>query len=104
MEENPDFVAVDPALLEGGDEERVRMSDYGRVVIPSKREMAEKTRGLDNDQRKVVDICVEYAREILKARCRGRARPEPPHLMVHGSAGTGNTFEHISYFLKISQI
>ena len=67
----------------------MRMSDYGRVVIPSRREMAEKTRGLDNDQRKVVDICVEYARDILKARCRGRARPEPPHLMVHGSAGTG---------------
>ena len=36
MEENPEFAAVDPALLEEGEEERVRVSDYGRVVVPNK--------------------------------------------------------------------
>ena len=92
MEENPDFVAVDPQLLEEGGEERVRVSDFGRVVVPSKREMMEKTRGLDKDQRKVVDIAVQYAKDIIKARSRGRAPPETPHLMVHGSAGTGEIY------------
>ena len=91
MDENLDFVAVDPELLDGGEEERVRTSDYGRVIIPSRREMAEKTRGLDKDQRRVVDIVVKYSRDISKARSRGKARPDPPHLMVHGSAGTGET-------------
>ena len=86
---NPDFVAVDPELLDGGEEDRVRVSDYARVVIPNRKEIAEKTRGLDKDQRKVVDITVKYARDIVKARSRGKAAPEPPHLMVHGSAGTG---------------
>ena len=89
MGENPDFVAVDPDLLEGGGEERVRTSDVGRVIIPSRRVMAEKTRGLDKDQRRVVDIMVKHARDILKARSKAKAGPEPPHLMVHGSAGTG---------------
>ena len=102
MEENPDFIAVDPELLEGG-EERARVMDYGRVVIPSRKEMAEKTRGLDKDQRKVVDITVKYARDILKARNRGKAAPEPPHLMVHGSAGTGE-IGFISYNCKISHV
>lgn len=76
--------------MEGGDEERVKISDYGRVLIPSRKEMAKDTRGLDKDQRKVVDISVKYARDIVKAWNTKKALPEPPHLMVHGSAGTGN--------------
>ena len=89
MEENPDFAAVDPALLDNAEEERVRVSDIGRVVVPSKEEMAEKTRGLDDDQRRVLDIAIKYAKGIVKARSKGKARPEPPHLIVHGAAGTG---------------
>ena len=98
MEENPEFAAVDPALLEDAEEaERVQISDYGRVIIPSKREMVEKSRGMDKDQRKVVDIAVKYAREIKKARTKRKAGPTPPHIMVHGSAGTGEIlFAHIS--------
>ena len=92
MEENPEFSAVDPALLDVNEEDRVRVSDYGRVVIPSRKELAEKTRSLDKDQRKVVDLAVKQARGILKARKRGRAPPEPQHLMVHGTAGTGESY------------
>ena len=76
--------------MEGGDEERVKISDYGRVLIPNRKEMAKDTRGLDKDQRKVLDISVKYARDIVKAWKRKKALPKPPHLMVHGSAGTGN--------------
>ena len=57
--------------------------------MPSKEEMAEKTRGLDDDQRRVLDIAIKYAKNIVKARSKGKARPEPPHLIVHGAAGTG---------------
>ena len=90
MEENPEFAAVDPALLEEGEEERVRVSDYGRVVVPNKEYLKEKTRELDQDQRKVLDVTLKFARDVHKARLRGRAPPEPPHLMVHGTAGTGS--------------
>ena len=90
VEENPEFSAMDPDLLEEGEEERARVMDYGRVVVPDKEELKEKTRGLDEDQRRVLDITIKYARDVCKARTRGRGPPEPPHLMVHGTAGTGN--------------
>ena len=90
MDENPEFSALDPELLEEGEEERVKVTKYGRVVVPNKEELKEKTRGLDKDQRKVLDITLKYARDVHKARLRGRAPPEPHHLMVHGTAGTGS--------------
>ena len=90
MEENPDFAAMDPALLEQGEEERVRVSDYGRIIVPDKEDLTKATRTLDEDQRKVLDITIKFARGVEKARSRGRSRPDPPHLMVHGSAGTGD--------------
>ena len=90
MEENPDFSAMDPTLLEQGEEERVRVSDYGRVIVPNKEDLTKATRSLDEDQRKVLDIAIKFARGVEKARSRGRSRPDPPHLMVHGSAGTGD--------------
>ena len=90
VDENPEFSALDPELLEEGEEERVKVTDYGRVVVPNKEYLKEKTRGLDKDQRKVLDITLKFARDVHKARLRGRAPPEPPHLMVHGTAGTGS--------------
>ena len=91
MEENPEFAAVDPELLDEAEEERARVTDFGRIVVPDRNVLKEKTRGLDNDQRKVVDITIKFAKDVLKARTKGRASPDPPHLMVHGTAGTGNT-------------
>ena len=102
MEENPEFAAVDPELLDEAEEERARVSDFGRIVVPDRNILKEKTRELDNDQRKVVDITIKFARDVLKARTKGRALPDPPHLMVHGTAGTGST-RQISV-LKISHI
>ena len=83
---------MDPALLEQGEEERVRLSDYGRVVVPDKEDLTKATRSLDEDQRKVLDIAIKFAKGVEKARSKGRRRPDPPHLMVHGSAGTGDLF------------
>ena len=77
-------------MLEQEEEERVRVSDYGRVIVPNKEDLTKATRCLDEDQRKVLDIAIKFARGVDKARSRGRCRPDPPHLMVHGSAGTGD--------------
>ena len=83
MEENPDFSAVDPELLDEAEEERARVTDFGRIVVPDRNVLKEKTR--------VLDITIKFAKDVLKARTKGRALPDPPHLMVHGTAGTGNT-------------
>ena len=37
----------------------------------------------------VGDIAVKYAKDIKKARSKGRRGPDPPHMVVHGAAGTG---------------
>ena len=103
MEENPEFAAVDPALLAEGEEERVRVSDYGRVIVPNKEDLIKATRSLDEDQRKVLDIAVKFARGVEKARCKGRRGPDPPHLMVHGSAGTGDSFT-LKYLTHLSNM
>ena len=95
--EGGDFVAVDPELLENG-EEHVRISDYGRIIIPDKMELIRQTRRLDPEQRRVLDIAVGYAKKIKRARVKGKRFPDPPHLMVHGPAGTGNNFE-INYLI-----
>ena len=102
MEENPEFAAVDPELLDDAEEERARVTDFGRIVVPNREVLKEKTRGLDNDQRKVLDITIKFAKDVLKARSKGRVLPDPPHLMVHGTAGTGNTRQIL--VLKISHI
>ena len=81
---------MDPELLDEAEEERARVTDFRRIVVPDRNVLKEKTRGLDNDQRKVLDITIKFAKDILKARTKGRALPDPPHLMVHGTAGTGN--------------
>ena len=56
-----------------------------------KKEMKEKTRTLDENQRKVVDNVVKYCRSVVKARQPGNSLPEPDHMMVHGAAGTGKS-------------
>ena len=66
MDENPEFSALDPELLEEGEEERVKVSDYGRVVVPNKEYLKEKTRGLDKDQReKHSEHIKEVKRQVL---------------------------------------
>ena len=93
---------MDPALLEEGEVERVRVSDYGRVIVPDKEDLMKASRSLDEDQRRVLDIAIKFARGVEKARCKGRRGPDPPLLMVHGTAGTGDslTFTHLMRYLE----
>ena len=56
------------------------------------KELKENTALLDPFQRRVIDIGIQYAKEIKKAEKEGNPCPDPPHLMVHGGAGSGKTF------------
>ena len=59
--------------------------------MPDWKELKETTMGLDPWQRRVVDEAVKFARDIRKAENPVNRRPSPPHLMVHGGAGSGKT-------------
>ena len=101
--EGGDFVAVDPELLENEDD-HVRISDYGRIIIPDKMELIRQTRRFDPEQRWVLDRAVGFAKKIKRARAKGKRFPDPPHTMVHGAAGTGIYKIHVNLSGRSVQI
>jgi excinuclease UvrABC ATPase subunit len=55
--------------------------------------LCEETPKMDPDQRKVVDIGVQYAQNIRKsALSKSSYKPLPPLVVVHGGAGCGKSF------------
>jgi ATP-dependent exoDNAse (exonuclease V) alpha subunit len=95
MSEHPELNHLDPAQYDlnnnDGKEKNANPAIYGRIDVPNEAELREKTRDLDENQRKVIDAVVEYCRAVVKARERGNELPNPRHMMVHGAAGTGKS-------------
>ena len=87
--DDPDYQHIDPDNIDIPQE--VKTSDYGRIQVPNKKELQIRTRKLDKDQRRVVDIIITYCKELDRAMTRQSPVPPPPHLMVHGAAGTGKS-------------
>ena len=65
---------------------------YRKIDIPDMKELKHNTALLDPFQRRVIDIGIQYAKEIKKAEKEGNHYPDQPHLMVRGGAGSGKTF------------
>ena len=57
---------------------------YKRIDITNMNEIHESTRGLDPDQRMVVNKAVEYIKSDRASENFGNKRPEPPLLIVRG--------------------
>ena len=64
-----------------GQEKNKNPAIYGRIDVPSEEELREKTRDLDENQRRVIDTVVEYCRAVVKAREQGNELPKPRHMM-----------------------
>ena len=47
---------------------------------------------MDKYQRKVIDIGVQYAKDIVKSERENNPPARPPYLMVHGGAGAGKSY------------
>ena len=85
--EHPEYEHLNP-----GEEEQPRdLCIYRKIDVPEWNELKETTLGLDPWQRRVVDEAVKFARDIIKSENPVNRRPNPPHLMVHGGAGSGKT-------------
>ena len=61
------------------------------VKIDAIETLRDKTRKLDYYQRKVVEIGIRYARDVVKSMIMKNSVPEAPKLMVHGGAGSGKS-------------
>ena len=93
LEEHPDYLHLDPEDMGMIDEDgglQVQ-STYRSIEIPSDNVLNQKSRGLDEQQRMVLDIGIKYAKDIVKSRKDGNVVPNPPMLMVHGGAGSGKS-------------
>lgn len=66
-------------------------SVYRKIELEEDEIIHKKLRSLDTDQRMVIDVCVNYAKELVKSMKSNKLRPEAPLLMVHGGAGTGKS-------------
>ena len=85
--EHPDYQHLDP----GQEEQQRSVSIYRKIDVPDIKELKKSTMDLDPWQRRVVDTAIKYARDVRKAENPVNRRPVPPHLMVHGGAGSGKT-------------
>ena len=61
------------------------------VDLKEEKQLYEDAASLDMNQRKVLDICLKYARDVVKARSNGNIAPVPPRLIVVGGAGAGKS-------------
>ena len=88
--EHPDFEHADPDEVTTR-ETKTQTSIYRKIEIPNDSELKENTRSLDRYQKEVINIGIQYAKGIIKARKEGNAAPKAPLLMVHGGSGAGKS-------------
>ena len=101
-EEHPDLAMKDPSSFLN-DNPQDAPSTFRRITLNSDSELHEKIRGLDIDQRAVVDKMYKYAVEYGLARMKKyNPWPNPPMLMVQGGAGNGKSYviECVSQLLE----
>ena len=90
FKDHPEFQHLDPALLDKN-EAVVSKSIYRKIEIECLDVLKQKTRDLDEFQKKVINIGVKYSKDLVKSRNNNSKRPTSPYLMVHGGAGAGKS-------------
>ena len=85
--ENPDFAFKDPTDFLDNKEDSKR---YKAINLYDEETMDSMSRELDEDQRLVLEIGIDYAKSIQKSR-KTKARSYPPLLVIQGGAGSGKS-------------
>ena len=66
-------------------------SIYRKIEIPNDADLKEKLQMLDIYQREVVNIGINYCKDVVKARKIYNKKPDAPLVMIHGGAGAGKS-------------
>ena len=83
MELHPDYTHIDTEDIECIEEKERKLSSiYRKIDIPDMKELKENTATMDPFQREVINIGVQYAKEIKMAEKEDNQYPNPPNLMV----------------------
>ena len=89
--EHPDFPDLDLEMLEAELRNNVKEKTFKAMEIDHIDVLLEKTRNLDYYQRKVVEVGIRYARNIIKSMKSRNPLPTAPNFMIHGGAGAGKS-------------
>ena len=89
--DHPDFPDLDLEALEEEVKKKSKEKTYRPIDLDDIEVLMEKTRKLDYYQRKVTEVGIRYARNIVKAIKSKNPMPTAPKFMVHGGAGSGKS-------------
>ena len=104
-QDHPDLGHLDPGLLEDINTDSPGNNQplpYSRIEVPASEELYQSCKKLDKFQIEVVNIAVQYCKDLVKARKKGNPKPVPPLVMANGGAGAGKSTV-IDTLTKISQ-
>ena len=89
--DHPDYPDLDLEALEQEVRKKANEKTYKTIELDSMDILMEKTRKMDYYQRKVLEVGIRYARNIIKATKSKNPMPTTPTFMVHGGAGSGKS-------------
>ena len=90
--EHPELFLSDPGgLLKDMELGQRKDNVFRKIELDSNENILQKIRSLDPDQKLAVGICVNYAKNFVKATRRANPRPTAPLIIMHGGAGTGKS-------------
>ena len=106
-QDHPDFLHLDPGQLAVYDADSsagntIPPVPFSRIEVPPSDELYQSINRLDRYQVEVVNIALQYFRDLVKARKNGNPNPVAPLLMVSGGAGAGKSTV-INAIAKIGQ-
>ena len=91
LEEHDDFLVKNPDDLDVCQLLPDSGNLYKKIELYSEEKIDHLVRKLDSEQRAVVDIGVNFAKNLVKAKKGYMQRPEAPLVVVQGGAGTGKS-------------
>ena len=96
-DDHPDFLIKDPAqyLPDVPDVPNSNKIFYPKIILQSEDEIRRQTQSLDEDQRRVFDILIDYIIRLKRWKTKvdkfKGAPPSPPHMCLQGQAGAGKS-------------
>ena len=94
VHETDKFITLDLDDIGAQEKESAQTTDtfFKKIELQNEDFLSSQTQKLDQDQRLVVDLGIEFAKNVRKSQFNNTAKPTPPLLVVHGGAGCGKSF------------
>ena len=94
VHETEKFIALDPDEITPLENESPKMYDafFKKIELQNEDDLSSQMQKLDKDQRMVVDLGIDFAKNMKKSQTNSAGKPPSPLIVVHGGAGCGKSF------------